>query len=80
MLLRGSATSTCDAAGVPAGFCEEGLPLFGSPIPEHGAEVTSVKHIFTLHIEKHIQCTFTLNIEHGAEVTSVIHIFTFVDM
>ena len=45
MLLRGSATSTCDAAGVPAGFCEEGLPLFGSPIPEHGAEVTPVKHI-----------------------------------
>jgi hypothetical protein len=40
VLLRGSATSTCDAsAGVAAGFCEEGLPLFGSPIPEHGTEV-----------------------------------------
>ena len=38
MLLRGSATSICDAAGVSAGFCEEGQ-LFGAPIPEHGAEV-----------------------------------------
>lgn len=39
MLLRGTATSTSEAAGSPSGFCEEGPCLFGSAIPEHGAQV-----------------------------------------